>query len=197
MKKFFYFIYIHILIILIKTNSEITENKKEKVKACITLQKLKFKKDNERMNEFIKNKSEIYKVDINTIVLLAMAHCYNKISVELSNKINEMKNEDIDIAKLIIEDIYNFENYNYDDLEINTEMYNNFYPVFEAVYKEIKKKEKNTSIPEFKIYFLQTPLFKFFLFYTIINSIIVFYIRFKGSSNNNDLNKDFESKKKD
>ncbi len=198
MKIFFYFIYFYILI-LIKANSEITENKKERVKACITLQKLKFKNDNKRINEFIKNKSEIYKVDNNTIVLLSMAFCYNKISAELSNKINAMKNEHIDIGKLGIEDIYNFENYNYDDLEINTEMFNNFYPVFEVVYKEIKEKEKekSNSIPEFKIYFLHTPLFNFFLFYTLINSIIVFYIRFKDLSKYNDSNKEIESKKQD
>jgi len=197
MKIIFLFIFIHILIILIKANSDITENKKERAKACITLQKIKFKKDNQRMNEFIKNKSEKYKVDVNTIVLLSMAHCYDKINVGLSNKINSLKNEDIDITKLDIEDIYNFENYNYDDLEINTEMYNNFYPVFEVVYKEIKakEKEKNNTIPEFEIYFLQTSLFKFFLFYTILNSIIVFYIRFKSSLKYNDLNKDIENKK--
>ena len=82
-----------------------------------------------------------------------------------------------------IKDIYDFEKYNYDNEEMNKKVYDEFIPFFEVVYKEIIGKEekklfKNQYI--FNIYFLNTKLFKFFLLYTLINTIIVFYIRIKN-----------------
>ena len=191
-------ILIIILIILIQSNPNISESNKEKVRACISIQQKKYEENEQKINEFINSKSDIYKQAPNKILLLAMAYCYDKISVELARKINRIKTKSINIASLGIEDLYNFENYNYDDQEMNKKVYDNFFPTFYVVYKEISDKEKKTSEQDnHTIYFVHTPLFKFYLLYTIINCIIVFHKRLKDPSKYVDFTSDYEKKKKD
>ena len=184
----------------IKSIYNITENNKQKVRACIILQQKKFKEDEEKVNEFIKNKSEIYKRTPNKIILLAMAYCYNKIPYELAKEIINEKVNNIDINKPEIRQIYDFENYNYDNQEMNKKIYDEFFPVFEEVYGEITEKEDRIANKnKFNVYFVHTKLFKFFIYYTLINSIIVFYKKFKNSSNTIDTmdNWDIDSKKQE
>ena len=177
----FYFI---ILFNSIKSIHNITEHNKQKVRACIYLQQKKFKEDEEKVNEFIKNKSEIYERTPNKIILLAMAYCYNKIPYELANELLNWKISNIDLNKPEIKVIYDFENYNYDNQEMNKKIYDEFFPVFEEVYGEITDKEdRKANKNKFYVYFIHTNLFKFFVLFTLINSIIVFYIRFKNYSN--------------
>ena len=197
MKLFSNIILILTLIVSIKTNPNISESNKEKVRACISIQQKKYEENEKKINEFINNKSEIYKQTPNKILLLAMAYCYDKISVELAKKINRINTKNINIASLGIEDLYNFENYNYDDQEMNKKIYDNFFPTFYVVYKEITDKEKKVEQDKYMIYFVHTPLFKFYLLYTIINCIIVFHKRLKDPSKYVDFTSNYENKKKD
>ena len=190
-------IIILILIVSIKTNPNISESNKEKVRACITIQQKKYEENEQKINEFINNKSDIYKQTPNKILILAMAYCYDKISVELAKKINRIKTKNINITSLGVEDLYNFENFNYNDQERNKKIYDNFFPTFYVVYKEITDKDKQTSEQNHMIYFVHTPLFKFYLLYTIINCIIVFYKRLKDPSKYVDFTSNYENKKKD
>ena len=156
---------------------------KQKVRACIKLQQKKFEENEEIMNEFIKNKSEVYKRNPNKVIILAMAYCYDKISYEIANEINKIKAYNLNVTKLGIQEIYDFESYNFDDQDKNRIIYDNFMPTFEEVFQEITdKEERNSGKNRFKVYFIHTKLFKFFVFYTIINCIIIFYIRLKNQS---------------
>ena len=65
---------------------------------------------------------------------------------------------------------------------MNKKIYDSFLPAFEVVYKEIADIEKKKERGKLHLSFVDTFLFKFFIFYTIINSVIVFYIRIKNSS---------------
>ncbi len=198
MKFFSNFILFLILIIFIKTNLNIPESNKERVRACISLQQKKFLENEKKINEFIDSKSKMYNQTHNKVILLAMAYCYDKMSIELAKKITGHNSRNLNITKLGIEYIYNFENYNYDNQEMNRKIYDNFYPSFYAVYKEIIDKDKDISDPNiFSFYFINTNLFKFFLLYTIINSIIVFYIRFKESDKYIDFTKNNDNKKEE
>ena len=194
----------------IKSSQEINELNKQKVRACIKLQQKKFEENEDMMNEFIKNKSEVYKRTPNKVIILAMAYCYDKISYEKANEINKIKSYNLNITRLGIQDIYDFEKYDYDDQEQNRIIYDNFMPTFEVVFQEITDKEERNSVKDrFKVYFIHTKLFKFFIFYTIINCIIIFYIRLKNhykyketdiyfdKENNNKKNKNKEEEIKE
>ena len=184
-----------------KIKTEITESNKQKVRACLKLQQKKFEENEELLNNFIKNKSEIYQRNPNKIILLAMAYCYDKISFELSSEINRLKVHKINVTELGIKELYDFEKYNYDDQERNKIIYEKFIPTFEVVFNEITEKEdKKTSKDKFTVYFIHTNLFKFFIYYTILNSIIIFYLRFKNQSkytdkDDNIFNEDNNNKK--
>ena len=191
---FLNFILFSVLILTI--NSQITESHKQRIKACMTLQEKKFEENEQKINEFINNKSDIYKRNPNKIILLAMAYCYDKMSVDLAKKINKIKFKSLIVEELGIKDIYDFEKYNYDDQERNSKIYDNFIPAFNAVFKEIKENEKRISESKFHIYFIHTKLFKFFYYYTIINCIIVFYIRLKDPSKYIDTTINYDKKNK-
>lgn len=176
---------------LIESKKEITIGDKKKVRACLMLQQKKFNENEGLMNEFIKNKSEIYKRTPNKIVLLSLAYCYDKISFETANKI--VKSKRLNIMELDIKDIYDFENYNYDDQERNKIVYDNFFPIFQEVFEELSENEERKNPKDkFYVYFIHTKLFKFFTLYTIINCVIVFYIRFKNHPKNIDKDNKFD-----
>ena len=181
-----------LLFITVKTKTDINEENKKKVRACIKLQQIKFDGNEDKINEFINNKTKIYNLSPNKIILLALAYCYDKISLELAIDILKIKIENINIEKLGIKYIYDFEDYNYNDQENNKKIYNNFIPTFEMVMKEIRDKEDKEYKNRFNIYFIHTSLFKFFLFYLLINSIIIFYIRLK-SKDQIDQNNHFDN----
>ena len=190
-------ILIFFLFITAKTNTEVTEKNKLKVRACIKLQQKKFDENEEKINEFIKKKSEKYNLSQNKIMLLALAYCYDKISLELTNEVLKLRLENINIENQEIKDIYEFENYNYDDQENNKRIFNNFIPSFEVVFKEIRDKEDREAYKDrFNIYFIHTYLFKFFVFYLIINSIIIFYIRLKNKDQYIDKTYNFDNNEK-
>ena len=189
-----------ILIITIKSNQNITESKIKRVRACIVLQQKKFEENQEIVNSFLQQKSEQLNRTQNKILILSLAYCFNKISDDLAYIITNTKIQNLNINTLNIKDIYDFEKYNYDNEEMNKNVYNDFIPFFEVVYKEIIGKEekklfKNQYI--YNIYFVNTKLFKFFILYTLINTIIVFYIRIKNSSKYIDKTNSVENNKND
>ena len=193
MKGIFCFLnYILFLILIISINSQINKTHKERVKACITLHEKKFERNEQKLDEFLNNRSEIYKGNKKKLILLTMAYCYDKMSFELAKKINRINFRNLNPEELGIKDIYDIEKYNYDDQERNSKIYDNFISAFNAVVKEIKEDEKRMSKNDkFQIYFVHTKLFKIFLYYTIINSIIVFYIRLKDPSKYIDTTKNY------
>ena len=170
-----------LIIISINAYPEITEASKKKTKACIRLQQKKFEENEEKIKKFIKEKSHIFQKNSNKIILLAMAYCYDKISLENAEKINRLSHRNLNIEELGIEDLYNFENYNYDDDKRNKIIYENFLPIFDVVYHELTENEERNK-NKYQLYFVHTNLFKFFWYYTIINTIIIFYIRIKNLS---------------
>ena len=147
----------------------------------MTLQEKKFGSNENILNEFIQNKSYVYPDRPNKIILLAMAYCYSKMNESIANYINSVNIKKLDINRSDINEIYNFENYDYNDTQMNEKIYNRFIPVFNIVYKEITNKENYQEFwDNYQFYFKQTKLWKFFLIYLFVNIIIVFYLRIKN-----------------
>ena len=183
--KFFLFsfniIYINILITPTKSSTKIPISKKIKIHACMTLQEKKFGNDENILTEFIRNKSYVYPDHPNKIILLAMAYCYNKMNEEIANYINKVNINKLDVKRNDINELYNFENYDYNDTQMNEKIYNKFIPVFNKVYKEMTNKENYQEFwNNYKFYFTQTKLWKFFIYYLFLNIIIVYYLRIKN-----------------
>ena len=206
--KFFLFciniIYINILIIPIKSATKIPLSKKNRIHACMTLQEKKFGSNENILDEFIQNRSYVYPDHPNKIILLAMAYCYNNMTEELANYINNVNINKLDINRKDINELYNFDNYNYNNTQMNEKIYNKFIPIFNSVYKEMTNKENYQEFwKNYHFYFTKTKLWKFFVFYIFINIIIVYYLRIKNrdkfidkSDNNNyDEDDDLEENK--
>ena len=205
--KFFLFsfniIYINILITPTKSSTKIPISKKIKIHACMTLQEKKFGNNENILTEFIRNKSYVYPDHPNKIILLAMAYCYNKMNDEIANYINKVNINKLDVKRNDINELYNFENYDYNDTKMNEKIYNKFIPVFNIVYKEMTNKENYQEFwNNYKFYFTQTKLWKFFVFYLFVNIIIVYYLRIKNRAkfidkhnSNDDEDDDLEESK--
>ena len=101
----------------------------------------------------------------------------------------------IDVNDAEFMKIYDYEYYDYDNIEFIKKAYKEFQPVFDIIKDEVKMQNRN-FFDEFK--FEMTPLLKFFLIYLIVNTIIIFYKRIKNppilrkiiknESNNNEQN---------
>ena len=205
--KFFLFsfniIYINILITPTKSSTKIPISKKIKIHACMTLQEKKFGNNENILTEFIRNKSYVYPDHPNKIILLAMAYCYNKMNDEIANYINKVNINKLDVKRNDINELYNFENYDYNDTKMNEKIYNKFIPVFNIVYKEMTNKENYQEFwNNYKFYFTQTKLWKFFVYYLFVNIIIVYYLRIKNRAkfidkhnSNDDEDDDLEESK--
>ena len=183
--KFFLFsfniIYINILLTPTKSSTKIPISKKIKIHACMTLQEKKFGNNENILTEFIRNRSYVYPDHPNKIILLAMAYCYNKMNDEIANYINKVNINKLDVKRNDINELYNFENYDYNDTKMNEKIYNKFIPVFNIVYKEMTNKENYQEFwNNYKFYFTQTKLWKFFVYYLFVNIIIVYYLRIKN-----------------
>ena len=205
--KFFLFsfniIYINILITPTKSSTKIPISKKIKIHACMTLQEKKFGNNENILTEFIRNRSYVYPDHPNKIILLAMAYCYNKMNDEIANYINKVNINKLDVKRNDINELYNFENYDYNDTKMNEKIYNKFIPVFNIVYKEMTNKENYQEFwNNYKFYFTQTKLWKFFVYYLFVNIIIVYYLRIKNRAkfidkhnSNDDEDEDLEESK--
>ena len=83
----------------------------------------------------------------------------------------------IDVNDAEFMKIYDYEYYDYDNIEFIKKAYKEFQPVFDIIKDEVKMQNRN-FFDEFK--FEMTPLLKFFLIYLIVNTIIIFYKRIKN-----------------
>ena len=177
---------------------------KLKVKACMILQEKKFGEEENYLNEFLKNKSYVFPENPNRIVILAMAYCYDKMNDDTANYINKVSFKKLDVNRKDINEIFNFESYDYNDTKRNEKVYNKFIPIFNVVYKEMTNKE---SFKEFwnnyEFYFVKTKLFKFFAIFICINTVIIFFLRIKNRSkfidknDNDDSEDEYEENKEE
>ena len=211
MKNFLFYINLIYINILLSTSSKqpkrIPLADRLKIKACMILQEKKYGDNEEYLNNFLRSKSYVYPDHPNKIVLLAMAYCYDKMSDELANYINKVNFKKLDVSRKDIYDIYNFEVYDYNDTKRNEKIYKKFIPLFNVVYKEMTNRESYQEFwDNYEFYFVHTKLFKFFACFIIINTIIIFYLRFKNRSkfideisedNNNEDEEEFEEEKED
>ena len=139
---------------------------KLKVKACMILQEKKFGEEENYLNEFLKNKSYVFPENPNRIVILAMAYCYDKMNDDTANYINKVSFKKLDVNRKDINEIFNFESYDYNDTKRNEKVYNKFIPIFNIVYKEMTNKESfnefwnNYEFDEFKELILQCEINK-------------------------------------
>ena len=176
-------IYLNILIQTVISTPKIPLANRLRIKACMNLQEKKFGENENILNEFLQNFSYVFPENPNKIILLAMAHCYNKMTDEIANYINKEKLKILDINRPGLKDIYNFENYDYNDTAMNEKIYRKFKPVFNFVYKEMTNQENYKEFwDNYEFYFTKTKLFKFFFAYLWINVFIVYYLRIKNRS---------------
>ena len=178
---------------------------KLKVKACMILQEKKFGEEENYLNEFLKNKSYVFPENPNRIVILAMAYCYDKMNDDTANYINKVSFKKLDVNRKDINEIFNFESYDYNDTKRNEKVYNKFIPIFNVVYKEMTNKESFKEFwDNYEFYFVKTKLFKFFAFFICINTVIVFFLRIKNRSkfidkneNDDDSEDEYEENKEE
>ena len=178
---------------------------KLKVKACMILQEKKFGEEENYLNEFLKNKSYVFPENPNRIVILAMAYCYDKMNDDTANYINKVSFKKLDVNRKDINEIFNFESYDYNDTKRNEKVYNKFIPIFNVVYKEMTNKESFKEFwDNYEFYFVKTKLFKFFAIFICINTVIVFFLRIKNRSkfidkneNDDDSEDEYEENKEE
>ena len=177
---------------------------KLKVKACMILQEKKFGEEENYLNEFLKNKSYVFPENPNRIVILAMAYCYDKMNDDTANYINKVSFKKLDVNRKDINEIFNFESYDYNDTKRNEKVYNKFIPIFNVVYKEMTNKESFKEFwDNYEFYFVKTKLFKFFAIFICINTVIVFFLRIKNRSkfidknDNDDSEDEYEENKEE
>ena len=184
MKFFLFYIFIiniNILLSTSKQSKKLPLATKLKVKACMILQEKKFGEEENYLNEFLKNKSYVYPENPNRIVILAMAYCYDKMNDDIANYINKVSFKKLDVNRKDINEIFNFENYDYNDTKMNEKVYNKFIPIFNVVYKEMTNKESYQEFwDNYHFYFVNTKLFKFFAFFICINTVVIFFLRIKN-----------------
>ena len=181
--------------VIVQTNQLFVNdyNTKQKIKACISLHKLKFSEEKELMGDFLKKMTKLLKRDEHLIIYLALAICVDKINSDDALKINHRteNNKMINIYNQEIKKFYDLDKYDYSNQTNNAHLFNNFIPVFDKIYEEIEEENQNFFKKKY-IYFLHTPLFKCFIIYTIINTIIIFVKRFNRKNkidfdNNNEI----------
>jgi hypothetical protein len=191
---FFYFLFNYIF-----TQSKITEMQKIKVRACMKLQSKKYKEEEEKVLHYIEAVSKELNADPKQILFISLSLCYKIIPDQLAKNLHKINGDfQINRNNTLISKIYDFEYYNLDDIEFIKKAYKEFYPIFEVVRQEIQNQKKAF---ELQFQFTRSPLFQFFLWYTIINTVIVFYRRIKNPPDftkiNNAIDKKDDNKEKE
>ena len=79
----------------------------------------------------------------------------------------------------LLNKIYNFEYYNWGNVEFIKQAYKEFLPAFEEVSEELRN-QKQYMNRLFKFEYVHTPLFRAFFIYFIESTIIIFYKRIKN-----------------
>ena len=154
-----------ILFAYVNSQQKITELQKIKGRVCLTMQSRKYQEEKEPMTNWIEHLSKDLNVEPKHILFICLSMCYKLIPDNLARKIHEF-------AK-----IYDYEFYNYDNIDFINKATKEFQPVFDIIKDEVRKQGRD-FFENFQ--FEMTPLLKFFLFYFLVNTIIIFYKRIKN-----------------
>ena len=175
MKLIFYILIINIIF----TKTRITEIQKMRVRACMKLQSKKYQEEEERVTHFLEHMSKEMKAEPRQILYICLSICSKIIPDKIARIIHDTSGElNLNLNNTIISKIYNFEYYNLDDIEYIKIAYKEFLPVFEVIRDELKK-QKEFYNGNFQLEFFNSPLFRLFFIYFIINTFIIFYRRIK------------------
>ncbi len=181
--KFKYNIYklviFSLLLISYATSKEkITEIQKIKGRVCLSLQSRKYQEEKEPMTNWIEHLSKDFNIEPKQVFFMCLSMCYKLISDKLARRIhNDLGDFKLDPNDKELMKIYDYEYYDYDNVEFIKKAYTEFQPVFNYIKDEVKMQGRN-FFDSFK--FEITPLLKFFLLYFIVNTIIIFYKRIKN-----------------
>ncbi len=161
------------------SEDNIPEILKIKVRACIKLQSKKYKEEEEKVTHYLEHMSKELNAEPRQIMYIALAMCTKIIPDQYARVIHESSGDfNLNKNNTLLTKIYNFEYYNFDNIELIKKAYKEFLPAFEVVKEEIKMQREYYS-GGFYFEFMKKPLFKLFFIYFIINTIIIFYRRIK------------------
>ena len=170
-----------ILIILfayVNSHKKITELQKIKARVCLTLQSRKYQEEREPMTNWIEHLSKDLNVEPKHILFICLSMCYKLIPDNLARKIHkDLGNFDIDRNDVEFMKVYDYEFYNYDNIDFINKATKEFQPVFDIIKDEVRKQGRD-FFENFQ--FEMTPLLQFFLLYFLANTIIIFYKRIKN-----------------
>ena len=171
----FYFFIIN----FIYAKTRITEIQKIRVRACMKLQSRKYQQEEEKVTHFLEHMAVEMKAEPRQILYICLSICSKIIPDKIARVIHDTTGElNLNLNNTIISKIYNFEYYNLDDIEYIKIAYKEFLPVFEVIRDELKK-QKEFYNGNFQLEFFNSPLFRLFFIYFIINTFIIFYRRIK------------------
>jgi len=167
-----------ILFAYVNSQQKITELQKIKGRVCLTMQSKKYQEEKEPMTNWIEHLSKDLNVEPKHILFICLSMCYKLIPDNLARKIHkDLGNFDIDRNDAEFAKIYDYEFYNYDNIDFINKATKEFQPVFDIIKDEVRKQGRD-FFENFQ--FEMTPLLKFFLFYFLVNTIIIFYKRIKN-----------------
>ena len=164
-----------ILISYVNSQHKVTEIQKIKGRVCLGLQSKKYQEEKEPMTNWIEHLSKDLNIEPKQVLFICLSMCYKLIPDHLARKIHKnlgefkIEHNDPEFMK-----VYDYEYYDYDNIEFIKTAYQEFQPVFELIKDEVKMQGRN-FFTDFK--FEATPLFKFFLLYFFVNTAIIFYKR--------------------
>lgn len=168
-----------ILFAYVNSQQKITELQKIKGRVCLTMQSRKYQEEKEPMTNWIEHLSKDLNVEPKHILFICLSMCYKLIPDNLARKIHkDLGNFDIDRNDAEFAKIYDYEFYNYDNIDFINKATKEFQPVFDIIKDEVRKQGRD-FFENFQ--FEMTPLLKFFLFYFLVNTIIIFYKRIKNT----------------
>jgi len=167
-----------ILFAYVNSQQKITELQKIKGRVCLTMQSRKYQEEKEPMTNWIEHLSKDLNVEPKHILFICLSMCYKLIPDNLARKIHkDLGNFDINRNDAEFAKIYDYEFYNYDNIDFINKATKEFQPVFDIIKDEVRKQGRD-FFENFQ--FEMTPLLKFFLFYFLVNTIIIFYKRIKN-----------------
>ena len=140
----------------------------------------KYQEEEEKVHHFLEHMSKELKSEPRQILYISLSICSKIIPDKYARVIHE-NSGDLKLNKnnTLLNKIYNFEYYNYDNVEFIKQAYKEFLPAFEEVSEELRK-QKQYMNRLFKFEFIHTPLFRAFFIYFIESTIIIFYKRIKN-----------------
>jgi hypothetical protein len=142
------------------------------------MQSRKYQEEREPMTNWIEHLSKDLNVEPKHILFICLSMCYKLIPDNLARKIHkDLGNFDIDRNDVEFMKVYDYEFYNYDNIDFINKATKEFQPVFDIIKDEVRKQGRD-FFENFQ--FEMTPLLKFFLLYFLANTIIIFYKRIKN-----------------